>query len=178
MSVNNNAMKHTLPHAKGNLAPAQALEKIVVNAGVGRLSHEANFEEKLLLQVKRDLALLAGQEPQVRRATQSVAGFKMREGQIVGLKVTLRGRKMVDFFSRFIMIVLPRVRDFRGIDEKAVDAAGMLNVGIHEHTVFPEINPEQSPKIFSLEVTVVPKARDRAKSLALYRELGVPLKKR
>ncbi len=153
------------------------LEKIVINVGVGRLSQQSNFEEKLLPQIMRDVAVIAGQAPRVRRAKKSIAGFKVREGQIVGVCLTLRGRKMVDFFNRLIMIVLPRVRDFRGIDPKVVDNGGVLNVGLREHLVFNEINPEESTLIFPLEISVVPCRRDRAAALKAYRELGVPLKK-
>jgi len=138
------------------MAVARAfLEKIVINVGVGRLSQQSNFEEKILPQIMRDIAVIAGQAPRVRRAKKSIAGFKVREGQIVGVCVTLRGRRMVDFFNRLIMIVLPRVRDFRGIDPKVVDNGGVLNVGLREHLVFNEINPEESTLIFPLEISVV-----------------------
>lgn len=156
---------------------AQFLDKAIINVGVGRLSQQQNFEEKILVQVKRDIALLCGQEPQVRRAKKSIAGFKLREGQIVGLRATLRGKKMVDFVNRLIMIVLPRVRDFRGINLKSIDESGILNIGINEQTVFPEINVEQSPLIFSLGINIVPKGRSREAALRVYRHFGVPLKK-
>lgn len=152
------------------------LEKIVVNAGVGRASQLANFEDKILKQVQADIARLAGQAPQIRKAKKSIAGFKIREGQPVGVRVTLRGPKMVDFFERFIRIVLPRVRDFSGLSLTNVDAGGVLNIGIREQLVFPEINPEESLFIFPLQVTLVPKQKDRAEAVAAYRALGVPLK--
>lgn len=178
------------------------LEKIVVGAGVGRLSSQPNFsaestssssragaprkaassggEEKksILSQIMNDLALITGQKPHVRRAKKSIAGFKVREGQIVGLSVTLRGRKMVDFFERLVKVVLPRVRDFRGIDTKAVDAGGALSIGIREQFVFPEAKPEQSPVSFSLGVSLVPKRKNREEALKEFRELGTPLKKK
>lgn len=152
------------------------LEKIVVNAGIGRLGQIPNFEEKGLPQVSRDIALLAGQKPQVRKAKQSIAGFKVREGQVVGLMITLRRAKMVDFFERLIRIVLPRVRDFNGLDLSAIDAHGILNIGIKEHVVFPEVVPEESPLTFSLGINVVPKVRNRQAAIAMYRQFGVPLK--
>ncbi len=157
--------------------PKAFLEKIVVNVGVGRLSQQASFEDKVLPQVTRDVSLLAGQKPQVRRAKKSIAGFKSREGQIVGLKATLRKRKMVDFFSRLITIVLPRVRDFNGVDPRVIDAGGVLNLGLREQFVFPEINPEESPVTFSLEVTLVPKHKDRKEAVETFREMGIPYKK-
>ncbi len=153
------------------------LEKAVLDAGVGRLSQQPNFEEKTLPQIMRDIASITGQQPQIRRAKESIAGFKIREGQIVGLRVTLRGAKMVDFFERLITIVLPRVRDFSGLELSAVDQGGTLNVGVRDHLVFPEIKPEQSPVSFSLGASMVPKIKNHAKSMEAFRKLGVPLKK-
>lgn len=158
------------------------LEKIVVNAGVGRASQHPNFlgsgGEKggILSQISRDIALLTGQVPQVMRARKSIAGFKVREGQIVGLRVTLRGRKMVDFFERLITIVLPRSRDFKGIDTNLVTEGGSLSIGFREQYIFPEVSAEESPFVFSLEVTLVPRRRDREAALVEYRRLGLPLK--
>lgn len=156
---------------------AQFLDKIVIDAGVGRLSNQPSFEEKALPQVMKDISLVSGQKPEVRRAKKSIAGFKIREGQIVGLRVTLRKKKMIDFFERIIKIVLPRVRDFRGLDPKIIDKGGTLNIGLKEHQVFPEINPEQSPIPFSLGVSIVPRIKNREKSVEKFRALGVPLKK-
>jgi len=153
------------------------LEKAVLDAGVGRLSQQPNFEEKILPQITRDIAAITGQHPQVRRAKESIAGFKIREGQIVGLRVTLRGAKMVDFFERLITIVLPRVRDFNGLERSVVDQGGTLNVGVRDQLVFPEISPETSPVSFSIGVSMVPKIRNHAKSLEAFTKLGVPLKK-
>ena len=153
------------------------LEKIVVDAGVGRLGQQPSFEEKVLPQINRDIAAITGQKPQVRRAKKSIAGFKLREGQIVGLRVTLRKAKMVDFFERLITIVLPRVRDFSGLDAETVDKGGVLSLGIREHMVFPEIFPEQSPVSFSLGISIVPKIKNRERSLEEFKRLGVPLKK-
>jgi large subunit ribosomal protein L5 len=153
------------------------LEKIVINAGVGRASQQPNFEEKVLTQITRDIASLSGQKPQVCRSRKSIASFKVREGQIIGVKVTLRRAKMVDFFERLITIVLPRVRDFAGIAVSNIDKNGVLNIGFREQFVFPEIHPEESLFTFSLGLNIIPKKRNREESLALYRELGVPLKK-
>ncbi len=153
------------------------LEKIVVNAGVGRASQTPNFEEKLLPQIVRDIALIAGQQPRVTRAKKSVAGFKVREGQIVGVYVTLRAANLVDFFERFHRIVLPRVRDFGGVDVEHVDAHGTLNIGFREQVTFPEVNPEESPFIFPLGVSIVPRKRDRAAAIDAFRSLGIPFKR-
>lgn len=152
------------------------LEKIVINAGLGRASQQTNFEDKILKQVQGDMARIAGQAPHVRRIAKSIAGFKVREGQIVGTRVTLRGKKMVDFFERFIRIVLPRVRDFSGLALSNVDQGGVLNIGIREQLVFTEINAEDSFFIFPLQVSIVPKHKRRDEAIVAYRELGVPLK--
>jgi large subunit ribosomal protein L5 len=153
------------------------VEKVVIDAGVGRLGQQPNFEEKILPQVMRDIAAVTGQQPQLRKAKESIAGFKLREGQIVGLRVTLRREKAVDFFERLITIVLPRVRDFGGLEHSAIDQGGTLNVGVRDHLVFPEISPEKSPVSFSIGVSVVPKIRNRIKSVAKFAEFGVPMKK-
>ena len=153
------------------------IEKIVINAGVGRLSQQPNFEQKILPQILGDISAIAGQKPEVTKAKKSIAGFKTREGQIVGIKVTLRRRKMVDFFERMITIVLPRFRDFRGLEAGIIDSAGTMNIGFTEQMVFPEINQEESPVTFSLGVNIVPKKKNREKALEEYRRLGVPLKK-
>ena len=153
------------------------LEKVVVNVGVGRLSQAGNFEDKVLPQLSRDIAAICGQKPQVCRSKKSIAGFKMREGQIVGLRATLRGRRMVDFFERLITMVMSRVRDFHGIDLTAVDEGGSLNIGLKEQFVFSEVSPEESPTVFSLQVTVVPAIKNREAAVAAYRRFGIPLKK-
>ena len=152
------------------------LEKIVIDVGIGRLSSQPNFD-KTLPQVISDVAVICGQKPQVRAAKKSIAGFKIREGQVVGLRATLRRRKMVDFFERLIKIVLPRVRDFRGLKLSFVDGGGVLNIGIKEQYVFPEIVPDKSTLSFSLGINIVPRKKNREKALEKYKELGVPLKK-
>lgn len=154
------------------------LEKIVVNIGIGRLSTMPNFEDKLLPEIMKEVALITGQKASERTAKKSIAGFKLRAGTAVGLKVTLRGKRMADFLNKFINAVLPRVRDFRGIDLKSVDKNGNLSVGIKEHWVFPEIIQETSKANFGLEVTIVPRfAKNKEEAIKLYRGLGIPLKK-
>lgn len=155
---------------------AGALEKIVVSVGVGKLRAQTQFDEKVLPEVMGEIALLAGQRPATRRAKKSIASFKTREGDVVGLQVTLRGARMRAFLEKLIRVVLPRVRDFRGLELSSVDEGGSLNVGIREQYVFPEINPEKSKVHFGVQVTVVPTVRDRERAIALYRSLGVPLK--
>ncbi len=153
------------------------LEKIVVNAGVGRLSGQPGFEDKILPQIISDLSAITGQKPQVRLSKKSIAGFKMREGQTVGLKITLRHQKMVDFYERLVKIVLPRVHDFRGVDTHSLDEGGTLHIGFREQFVFPELNAEESTYNFSLGLNIVPKEKDRAEAEKKFRALGMPFKK-
>lgn len=154
------------------------IEKVVVNSGIGRLSAQANFKEKLLPEIIRDLAAITGQKPAVCGAKKSISNFKLRIGTPVGLKVTLRGKKMTEFLKRLTNVVFPRVRDFRGIDLKKIDQNGNLNIGLKEHLVFPEIKADVSSVSFGVEITIVPKVvKSREETIKLYRDLGVPLQK-
>lgn len=153
------------------------IEKVVVNSGLGRKSQEDHFEDKNLPEIEKDLAAITGQKPSRRPAKQSIAGFKMRAGQIVGIKVTLRGARMRDFLNRTINAALPRVKDFRGLNLSNVDGNGNLNIGFKDQTVFPEIELEKTRINFGIQITVVPKNKDREAAIDLYRSLGVPLKK-
>lgn len=155
----------------------KVIEKIVINVGVGRLSQQPNFEDKVLPELMKEMALIAGQKPAITKAKKSISGFKVRKGQTVGLKVTLRYQRMSDFLERLIKIVFPRLRDFRGIDLKNIDSNGNLTVGLREQTVFPEINPEISKVDFGLEISIVSNAKNKEEAVALYRSLGIPLKK-
>lgn len=171
--------KHTkIEHASPEAAKIAAhFDKLIVQVGVGRAGNNANFEDKYLPQVIKDVTELAGQKPHTASAKKSIAGFKVREGQVVGVRVTLRGKKMVDFLTRFTRIVLPRVRDFSGIPASKVDQGGTLNVGVKEQYVFPEINPERSQNSFSLGITVVPKVKSREATLKVLEELEFPFAK-
>jgi large subunit ribosomal protein L5 len=152
------------------------LEKIVVATGVGRLRQRPRFEEDLLPEIVKELGLITGQKPKITKAKQSVAGFKVREGDIVGLKVTLRGKRMRDFLRRLIGFVLPRIRDFRGLDPKSIDSQGNLTIPIREHIVFPEINSDEVKIDFGLEITLVTSTKNPGEGLTVYQELGLPLK--
>jgi len=165
---------HTVPNREASMS----IERIVVNAGIGKISGQPNFSDKILPDLVREFAAVTGQKPRTNPAKKSIAGFKLREGAVVGLMVTLRGRRMADFFSRLNQVVLPRIRDFRGVNLGNVDAEGNLTIGIKEHIVFPEVNPETSKVSFGLQVTVVLRhVRNRDEAIALYRKLGIPLKK-
>lgn len=169
--------KTVIKKQASSIAPS-ALEKIVVNAGIGRLATgNAHFEEKILPEAVTEFKTITGQQPALRRARASIAGFKLRQGMVIGMSATLRGKRMRDFLERLNAIVFPRVRDFRGIDPKAIDSSGNLTIGIKEHTSFPEIIPENSKVDFGLEVTIVPKIRRRDGAADLYASFGIPLKK-
>ena len=153
------------------------LEKIVVSTGVGKLRNNPKFAESVLPAVIADFESIVGQHPATRGAKKSIATFKTRTGDVVGIVATLRGKKMKYFLERLINVALPRVRDFRGIDNKSFDQKGNLSIGIKEHVVFPEINPEKTQTIFGLEVTIVGNTKNRKEGMELAKELGIPMKK-
>lgn len=154
------------------------LEKVVINTGLGRLSTQPNFGDKILPAIRQEFSAITGQKPMDRPAIKSISGFKLREGAVIGLKSTLRGARMAQFLEKVIKVVFPRVRDFRGISFKNVDTNGNLNFGIRDHLVFPEVTPENSKANFGIEVTVVPKAiADRNEAVELYKGIGVPFQK-
>ncbi len=155
----------------------QQIEKIVVNAGIGRLSQQGQFEEKILPAVNKEFSVITGQKALTRPAKKSIAGFKIRTGQVIGLKTTLRQKRMEDFFARLVNLALPRVKDFRGLDLKNIDERGNLNIGFREQNVFPEIDMEKSKVNFGIQVTIVPRNKNREAAIDLYRRLGLPLKK-
>jgi len=154
------------------------LEKIVVSVGVGKMRQSnAQFDNNVLPEITKELGAIVGQRPGYRKAKKSIASFKLRQGDTVGLLATLRGARMNDFLSRLINFVLPRVRDFRGIDLNNFDSRGNLTIGIKELTVFPEINPETSKVNFGIEITLVAGTKSKDEGIAYYRKLGLPLKK-
>ncbi|MDI6717517.1 MAG: 50S ribosomal protein L5 [Patescibacteria group bacterium] len=161
---------------KNNLAVPK-LEKIVLNVGAGRMSQQPNFQDKLLPELEKEIALISGQKPKLTMSKKSISGFKVRQGQIIGLKTTIRGNRMYDFLDKIIKIVFPRVKDFKGIDLKNIDKTGNLSVGFKENMVFSEINPESSKVDFGLEITIVVNTVNRNEAIELYRLLGMPLKK-
>lgn len=165
------AMQARFGHA--NLMAVPRLQKAVVNIGIGRIAREKGNDEEVV----KFLTVITGQKPAPCLARKSVAAFKTRAGQVIGYKTTLRGRRMFDFLERFISAAIPRMRDFRGIDPKVVDAGGNLTVGVREHIIFPETISEDMRMIFGLEVTAVTNAKTREEAVELFRLLGFPLKK-
>ena len=149
------------------------LEKIVINMGVG----DATGNSKLLDAAVKDLELISGQKPVITKARKSIAGFKIREGQNIGCKVTLRGENMYNFLDKLITISLPRVRDFRGLSRKAFDGRGNYTIGIKEQLVFPEIEFDDIVKVRGMDIVLVTTAKTNEEALALLEELGIPFKK-
>ncbi len=154
-----------------NVHATPKITKVVVNVGVGKQRDDKSFIEA----VKKDLAAITGQAPHVRLARKAVAGFNVRENNVVGYRVTLRGKRMEDFVQRFVHVTLPRVRDFRGLRNSSLDGRGNLSVGLSEHLAFPEIHPEKTDIIFGAEVTFVTSAQDDEQGRALFAALGFPL---
>ena len=156
-----------------NVMAVPKIEKVVINVGIGKMLKDDKFVEKAV----KDLGLLSGQKPIFRKARKSISGFKTREGMNVGLSVTLRGKRMYDFLARLIFVALPRSKDFRGIDPKNFDKNGSLNLGVKEHSIFPEIHYESLKDIFSLQVTVVTTAKIREQGMELLRLFSFQIKK-
>jgi len=150
------------------------IEKVVVNVGIGSVI--VSKDEKAQKSITEDLTLITGQKPLITLAKKAISTFKTREGMPVGLKVTLRGKRMYDFLSRLINIVLPRTRDFRGLNSKSIDGNGNLSIGIKEHLIFPEISQDDIRRIFGLEITVVTHTKNKEQALTLYKLMGFPIK--
>lgn len=159
---------------KSNRLEIPRLQKIVVNVGFGHHKDEKAYKEAVVA----NLAQITGQRPIVTKARLSIAGFKLREGQEIGAKVTLRGQRMQDFCYRLVHIVLPRVRDFRGLPADAFDGHGNYSIGLKEHTVFPEISYEDVNQTHPLEITVVTTADSDQPAEEVLARLGFPFQGR
>ncbi|MFP7171490.1 50S ribosomal protein L5 [Terribacillus sp. 7520-G] len=149
------------------------IEKIVVNMGVG----DAVQNSKALDSAVEELALLAGQQPIITKAKKSIAGFRLREGMPIGAKVTLRGERMYEFLQKLIAVSLPRVRDFRGISNKAFDGRGNYTLGVKEQLIFPEINYDKVSKVRGMDIVIVTTANTDEEARELLTQLGMPFQK-
>ena len=149
------------------------LEKIVINMGVG----DATSNSKLIEAAVNDLTKISGQKPVITKAKKSIAGFKVREGQAIGCKVTLRGDNMYNFMDKLISIALPRVRDFRGVSPKAFDGRGNYTMGIKEQLIFSEIDYDDVVKVRGMDIIFVTTAKTNEESFDLLNELGIPFKR-
>ena len=148
------------------------IDKVVVSMGVGSAIENKNH----LAAAAKDLALITGQKPAICKARKSVATYKLRKGQEIGLKVTLRGKRAYEFLDRLVSIVIPRIRDFRGLSPKSFDEAGNYSLGISEQVVFPEINLDKVEFVQGMNVTICVKARNPKDSFELLKSLGVPFR--
>jgi len=176
MNFRENYSKKILPELAKELGienPMQTptIEKIVINMGIGSYVAAGN---KDFSNLKNDLALITGQLPRVNHARKSVSNFKLREGMPVGMMVTLRGQRMYDFLEKLIAIVLPRVRDFRGVSSRSFDKEGNFNFGIKEHTIFPEVPQLDVVKPHGMQVTIKFRTKGKEDSKALLKKLGFP----
>jgi large subunit ribosomal protein L5 len=158
--------------ARNNVLSLPRLRKIVINMGVGKAITEKKFMEEAVEAMKT----IAGQKPVVTRSRLSIAGFKLREGQAVGCKVTLRGKRMYEFLDRLISLALPRVRDFRGLDPKGFDGNGNYSLGLTEQLVFPELNPDKFTSVQGMHVTIVTNSGSDDESRELLRAIGMPFR--
>jgi large subunit ribosomal protein L5 len=157
----------------GNIMQAPRLEKIVVNMGVGAATAQAS----LLEGAQRDLTVITGQKPVVTRARKSIAGFKLREGNAIGAKVTLRGDRMWEFLDRLISIAIPRIRDFRGLNPRSFDGHGNYTFGLTEQLVFPEIDYDSVDQPRGMDITIVTTATTDAEGTALLLAMGFPFRR-
>jgi large subunit ribosomal protein L5 len=155
-----------------NTLAVPRLEKIVLNMGLG----EATQNPKLLDSAVEELAAISGQKPVVTRAKKAIANFKLREGMPIGAMVTLRGDRMYEFFDRLVNVTLPRVRDFKGVPDRAFDGRGNYSLGLREQVIFPEINLDKVDKIKGLTVVICTTARSDAQGKALLKALGMPFR--
>jgi large subunit ribosomal protein L5 len=170
--------KEVVPHlikkfGYKNVMAVPKIEKVVVNVGLGRQMKEGDVSEKTAAVITQ----IVGQKPVLTKARQSIAGFKLREGTVIGVKATLRSHRMYDFIDRLISVALPRSRDFRGINPKSIDPKGNLTIGIKEDSIFPEISYETMKDIFGFEVTITTTANTPEEGEGLLRAIGIPLKK-
>jgi large subunit ribosomal protein L5 len=146
------------------------VEKIVINVGAGEAVQNKNVLEK----IQEQIGLISGQKPIITKARKSISAFKIRKGLPIGVKLTLRGKRMYHFLEKLVKIVIPRIRDFRGIAESALDQHGNLNLGFPEQTIFPEIDFDKIDKIRGLQVTIVTSTNDRKSAKKLFEFLGIP----
>ena len=154
----------------GNVMQVPRLDKIVINMGVGKATQQPSLLEGAV----RDLTAISGQKPIITKAGKSIAGFKLREGQSIGCKVTLRGDRMWEFLDRLIAIAIPRIRDFRGVPGKSFDGRGNFSLGLREQLAFPEIEYDKVDRLRGLEISIVTTAKTDEESKKLLELLGMP----
>lgn len=156
-----------------NLMAVPKVTKIVVNVGAG----ESVANKGVLEKITEQISLITGQKPIITKARKAISAFKIRKGFPIGVKATLRGERMYHFLEKIIKVILPRLRDFRGISLSSIDSSGNLNLGFSEQIIFPEIDFDKIDKIRGLQVTIVTNCADKEKGKILFEELGIPFKK-
>ena len=171
----NNEIKNNLKEKfnYSSVMEVPKLDKIVVNIGVGDGAHDSKFVEA----AQKDLEIITGQKAVITKAKKSIAGFKLREGQPIGVKVTLRGENMYNFMEKLINVALPRVRDFRGVSPKAFDGFGNYTLGIKEQLIFPEINYDEIYKLRGMDIVFVTTAKTNEEAFELLSGFGMPFRK-
>ncbi len=157
-----------------NVMQVPKIEKVVVNVGVGKFLKDGNAVNEIMESIKN----ITGQKPVMTKSKKSIAGFKIREGLEVGIKATLRGKRMWNFIEKLVGAAIPRIKDFRGIKESAIDDNGNMNLGIKEHLIFPEIFPEHVKVTYSLQVNITTNAKNKEKGMMLFRILGFPIEQK
>lgn len=155
-----------------NVMQAPRLQKIVINMGLGEGARDA----KMLDGLRENLALIAGQQPVITKAKKSISNFKLREGMNLGLCVTLRRHRMLDFLDRFVSVSIPRIRDFRGLSAKSFDGRGNYSMGVQEQLIFPEIHYDAIPRVQGLDICIVTSAKTDDEALALLKQYGMPFR--
>jgi len=157
-----------------NVMMVPKLKKICINIGVG----QAAQDPKLLETAVKELALISGQKPEIRKSKKSISNFKLRENQPIGCRVTLRRERMYEFMDRLISLAIPRIRDFRGVSDSSFDGRGNYTLGIKEQIIFPEIDIDKVNRISGMDITFVTTAKTDEESYALLKEMGMPFRKR
>jgi large subunit ribosomal protein L5 len=156
-----------------NIMQVPKIDAIVVNVGMGAAIQNI----KLLENAKKEIGQITGQLPVITKAKKSIAGFKLRQGMPIGCKVTLRGDRMYEFLDRLITLALPRIKDFQGLSDKAMDGRGNYSLGIKEQTIFPEIEYDKVDHLYGMNIVIVTTAKTNAEGKALLQEMGMPFKK-
>ncbi|MFH1183352.1 MAG: 50S ribosomal protein L5 [Candidatus Moraniibacteriota bacterium] len=177
MSLKDKYVKEVIPKVKQELGlkndlQVPRLSRIVVNVGIGKIAEQ----EAQVKKVEEDLRKITGQAPVYAIAKKAISGFKVKEGDKIGIKVTLRGKRMWDFLERLIVGTLPRIKDFQGIAHTNFNQTGDCSVGIREHIVFPEINPDETSFVFGLQVNIVTTAKTQNEGIVLLKALGFPVR--
>ncbi|ACF13564.1 ribosomal protein L5 [Chloroherpeton thalassium ATCC 35110] len=157
-----------------NVMMVPSLKKISINIGVGAAAQDP----KLLDNAVKELIAITGQKPEIRKAKKAISNFKLRAGQPIGCRVTLRKNRMYEFFDRLVALAIPRIRDFRGVSDSSFDGRGNYTLGIREQIIFPEIDIDKVPKITGMDITFVTSAKTDEEAYALLKELGMPFKKK